>query len=220
MARKGVVIKSEAKNLRAVVKIQTEKATPTLTQVSSPSSVAGSRKENQSSHSSQAGKRQKPSPGVTITHKDAVGENEDSAPIVPAPAGYPSWFYPAVNQIVAPLISKISELERRVSDLDARQLDSDARFSDHKTMFIARYGINLLLRTFRFESLFFHSELRTSKEVAELRDQFSSSIDSAPKSSMAAEPESQDSKSIGIPPTSESKTTVIQNPEKESQTLF
>jgi hypothetical protein len=141
MARKGMVIKSEAKKVCSVVKSQSEKATPQLQVTSPSSSVAGSRKENQiqSSHSFQAGKRSKPSPGVTITHMDAVGEKEEVAPVVPAPAGYPSWFYPAVDQIVAPLISKISELERRVSDLDARQLDSDARFSDHKTIFVARY---------------------------------------------------------------------------------
>jgi hypothetical protein len=62
---------------------------------------------------------------------------------------------------------------------------------------------------------FCHSELRTAKEVAELRDQISSSMGSASKSSMNAESE-EESKSAEIP--APSKVAVIQNPENESQT--
>ncbi len=143
MARKsqGPVKRAEPKRAHVLAPNPVEKAAlPLPVSPQASSSLVGSRKENhvQFPYTSQAGKRPKPSSGVTITHIDAVPESASAAP-----AGYPSWFYPAVNQIVAPLISKLSELEQRVLNLDARQLDLDARFSDHKTMFITRYRVLL-----------------------------------------------------------------------------
>ena len=113
-----------------------EQSSPTLS-VSSPGlGASATRREHQSSRASSSAKRIKVSsvvPGVTITHLEAIGECVTGNETTP-----PQWFYSAINQIIAPILSRLTELEQRVTDLDTRQADLEARFSDHRTIFITR----------------------------------------------------------------------------------
>ena len=96
-------------------------------------SASAVRKEHSTARNQFPAKRMRVIPGVTITHLEAIGDNSQGIEA-------PQWFYPAVNQMLAPIFSRLTDLEQRIADLDARNLDLEARFSDHKTIYIARFA--------------------------------------------------------------------------------
>jgi hypothetical protein len=131
MARKGqpIQIKAEPSVLGTA---SSEQSSSVLLNTSSISSTSVDQKAHMAPRNQSAFKRMKATPGVTITHLDAIGEYAQGKDITP------HWLYPAVNQIVAPIFSKLTEIEQRISGLDARQADLEARLSDHKSIYIAR----------------------------------------------------------------------------------